>query len=72
MNLCELVFFAVGTTLAPSPAVTNSPANQGQASSPPEPAFALGPVTVPTGTSVPLNFQHSITLCSQTIISILL
>ena len=45
------MFFAVGTTLAPSPAVTNSPANQGQASSPPEPAFALGPVTVPTGTS---------------------
>ncbi|CAO2161420.1 unnamed protein product [Urochloa humidicola] len=40
-----------GATLAPSPAVTNSPANQGQASSPPEPAFALGPVTVPTAPS---------------------
>ncbi|KAG2586390.1 hypothetical protein PVAP13_5NG053700 [Panicum virgatum] len=40
-----------GTTLAPSPAVTNSPANQGQTSSPPEPAFALGPVTVPTAPS---------------------
>nr|CAB3471877.1 unnamed protein product [Digitaria exilis] len=42
-----------GTTLAPSPAVTDSPANQGQASSPPEPAFALGPVTVPTAPSTP-------------------
>ncbi|CAO2199377.1 unnamed protein product [Urochloa humidicola] len=42
-----------GATLAPSPAVTDSPANQGQASSPPEPAFALGPVTVPTAPSTP-------------------
>ncbi|KAJ1282171.1 hypothetical protein BS78_03G030400 [Paspalum vaginatum] len=41
-----------GTTLAPSPAVTNSPANQGQAN-PPEPAFALGPVTVPEAPSTP-------------------
>ncbi|KAG2595098.1 receptor-like serine/threonine-protein kinase ALE2 isoform X2 [Panicum virgatum] len=40
-----------GTTLAPSPVITDSPANQGQASSPPEPAFALGPVTVPTAPS---------------------
>ncbi|XP_039808464.1 uncharacterized protein LOC120672206 isoform X2 [Panicum virgatum] len=31
--------------------VTDSPASQGQASSPPEPAFALGPVTVPTAPS---------------------
>ncbi|KAL6627267.1 hypothetical protein ACP70R_030993 [Stipagrostis hirtigluma subsp. patula] len=37
-----------GTTLAPSPAANDSPANQGQSSSPPEPAFALGPVTIPT------------------------
>jgi len=33
--------------------VTDSPASQGQASSPPEPAFALGPVTVPTAPSTP-------------------
>ncbi|OEL36712.1 Receptor-like serine/threonine-protein kinase ALE2, partial [Dichanthelium oligosanthes] len=39
--------------LAPSPAVTDSPANQGQASSPPESAFVLGPVTVPTAPSTP-------------------
>ncbi|RLN23727.1 hypothetical protein C2845_PM07G37490 [Panicum miliaceum] len=42
-----------GTTLAPSPAVTDSPANQGQGSSPPEPVYALGPVTVPTAPSTP-------------------
>nr|TKW13969.1 hypothetical protein SEVIR_5G135900v2 [Setaria viridis] len=42
-----------GTTLAPSPAVTDSPPDQGQASSPPEPAFALGPVTIPTAPSTP-------------------
>jgi len=39
--------------------VTDSPASQGQASSPPEPAFALGPVTVPTGSSE-LPTQHGI------------
>ncbi|XP_062195296.1 receptor-like serine/threonine-protein kinase ALE2 isoform X2 [Phragmites australis] len=42
-----------GTTLAPSPGVSDSPANQGQASSPPEPAIALGPVTLPTAPSTP-------------------
>lgn len=40
-----------GTVLAPSPADANSPAAQGQASSPPEPMFALGRVTLPTGSS---------------------
>ncbi|KAL6838708.1 hypothetical protein ACP4OV_031422 [Aristida adscensionis] len=42
-----------GTTLAPSPSVSDSPANQGQASSPPEPAFALSPVTLPTAPPTP-------------------
>lgn len=46
--LLASVLVSRGTALAPSPAVANSPAAQGQASSPPEPMFALGRVTLPT------------------------
>ncbi|KAK3160612.1 hypothetical protein QOZ80_1BG0061890 [Eleusine coracana subsp. coracana] len=42
-----------GTTLAPAPAVSDSPANQGQNSSPPEPVIALGPVILPTAPPAP-------------------
>lgn len=42
------VLGSTGTDLAPAPVVGDSPADQGQASSPPEPAFALGPITLPT------------------------
>ncbi|VAH73348.1 hypothetical protein VPH35_050307 [Triticum aestivum] len=38
---------STGTDLAPAPAVGNSPVDQGQASSPPGPSSALGPVTLP-------------------------
>ncbi|ONM28904.1 Protein kinase superfamily protein [Zea mays] len=47
------VLGSTGTTLSPSPAATDSPANQGQASSPPQSAFALGPVAVPTAPTTP-------------------
>ncbi|XP_062213006.1 receptor-like serine/threonine-protein kinase ALE2 isoform X2 [Phragmites australis] len=53
MVLLASVLGSRGTTLALPPAVTDSPADQGQASSPPEPAFALGPVTLPTALSTP-------------------
>ncbi|TVU21388.1 hypothetical protein EJB05_31018 [Eragrostis curvula] len=42
-----------GTTLAPSPAVSDSPANQGQTSSPPEPVIAPGPVVLPSAPPAP-------------------
>ncbi|XP_015688161.1 receptor-like serine/threonine-protein kinase ALE2 isoform X2 [Oryza brachyantha] len=42
-----------GTIVDPSPAVANSPTAQEQASSPPEPSIALGPVTLPSVPSAP-------------------
>ncbi|VAH57653.1 unnamed protein product [Triticum turgidum subsp. durum] len=38
---------STGTDLAPAPGVGSSPVDQGQASSPPGPSSALGPVTLP-------------------------
>ncbi|CAM0880206.1 unnamed protein product [Alopecurus aequalis] len=52
--LLASVLGSTGTDLAPAPVVGNSPADQGQASSPPEPTIALGPITLPTA-SPPLQ-----------------
>lgn len=44
---------STGSDLASSPAVANSPAAEGQAPSPPQPTFALGPITLPTAPLAP-------------------
>ncbi|KAF0915983.1 hypothetical protein E2562_000616 [Oryza meyeriana var. granulata] len=51
--LLASVLGSKGTVLGPSPAFANAPAAQEQASSPPEPTVALGPVTLPTAPSAP-------------------
>ncbi|KAM0835676.1 hypothetical protein ACQ4PT_062784 [Festuca glaucescens] len=48
LMLLASVLGSTGTDLAPAPGVGNSPDDQGQASSPPEPTFVLGPITLPT------------------------